>query len=294
MIELTLRILTGVWHLSSNYAREHPWTVAVALYGLALSFGVTIQSGQRGVLFRWGRVRKELEPGFHWLIPLVHRVKKTPVRSVTIDLLPQKVMTADGLVYDVSVNVVYRVADATKALTLVDHVDAGCRAVIPLFVTDVIRVLDQAEVADRATLDRRLAERINGWISRWGLVVEQAGFTTITPAKSVLHTTQLRAKTLERALAMRMLIAEGLDAGSALVMIGADHQPVAKSSLRYHLQTRRALGRGTRLRARAGKPRTSDETVTKPAVKRSSTIRSRESRGMGSGPSPSGEDLPAF
>jgi regulator of protease activity HflC (stomatin/prohibitin superfamily) len=253
MIALGLRILRAIWHLGVDYARQHPWTVAVALYGLALSFGVTIQSGQRGVLFRWGRVRKELEPGFHWLVPLVHRVKKTPVRSVTIDLPPQKVMTADGLVYDVSVNVVYRVADATKALTLVDHVDVGCRALIPLFVTEVIRVLDQTEVADRATIDRRLTELINAWISRWGLIVEQAGFTTISPGKSVLQTTQLRAKTLERADAMRMLMEGGLDTGSALVMIGAERQPAAKSSLRYHRRTRRAVTHGTRVRARAGR-----------------------------------------
>jgi hypothetical protein len=264
LIELTLKILRAVWHLIVTYTQQHPWTVAVALYGLAVSFGVTIQSGQRGVLFRWGRAIKELEPGFHWLIPVVHWVKKTPVRSVTIDLPPQKVMTADGLVYNVSVNVVYRVADATKALTLVDHVDASCRAVIPLFVTEVLRILDQTEVADRATLDRRLTERINGWIVRWGLVIEQAGFTTISPAKSVLHTTQLRAKTLERADTMRMLIEGGLDTGSALVMIGTEHHPAAKSSLRYHLRTRRALTHGTRARARAGKPRTWDNTPKRP------------------------------
>jgi hypothetical protein len=264
MIELGLRILRAIWHLGVDYARQHPWTVAVALYGLAVSFGVTIQSGQRGVLFRWGRVRKELEPGFHWLIPVVHKVKKTPVRSVTIDLPPQKVMTADGLVYDVSVNVVYRVADATKALTLVDRVDAGCRALIPLFVTEVIRVLDQTEVADRATIDRRLTELINAWISRWGLVVEQAGFSTISPGKSVLQTTQLRAKTLERALAMRMLMEGGLDPGSALVMIGAERLPAAKSSLRYHLRTRRALKHGSRVRARAGKCRSWEQTQTRP------------------------------
>jgi hypothetical protein len=98
----------------------------------------------------------------------------------------------------------------------------------PVLPSQVLRVLDQAEVAERATIDRRLTERINDWISGWGLVVEQAGFTTICPDKNVLHTTQLEAKTLERADAMRMLIAGGLDAESALVMIGAERQPAAK------------------------------------------------------------------
>ena len=165
------------------------------------AFGVMIQSGQRGVLFRWGKVVKELEPGFHWLVPMVHGVKKTPVRSVTIQLPAQKVMTCDGLVYDVSVNVVYRVDDATRALTLVDHIDAGCRAAIPIIVAEVLRVRDQAQLVDRVSLDRELTERMHAWIARWGLVVEQAGFTTIAPNKSVLHTTQLRSRTMERARA---------------------------------------------------------------------------------------------
>src|SRR4029077_10617761 len=164
----------------------------VALYGLARAFGVVIQSGQRGVLFRYGRAVKELAPGFHWLIPLVHGVKKTPVRSVTIDLPDQKVMTADGLVYRVGVNLVYRVEDATKALTLIDHIDSGCRAAIPIIVAELLRIRGQAQLVDRVSLDRDLTERTQAWISRWGLIVEQAGFTTIAPHKSVLHTTQLR------------------------------------------------------------------------------------------------------
>src|SRR4029077_1612492 len=153
-------------------------------------------------------------------------VKKTPVRSVTIELPDQKVMTADGLVYDVSVNVIYRVEDATKALTLVDHIDAGCRTVIPIIVTEVLRVRDQAQLVDRESLDRELSERI-AWIARWGLVVEQAGFASIAPNKSVLSTTQLRSKTRERAQALRVLIDGSLDAESALVMIGTERLPVA-------------------------------------------------------------------
>lgn len=238
LLDLLLEILGAAW-------RQHSWAVAVALYGLARAFGVTIQSGQRGVLFRWGKAAKELEPGFHWLVPLVHAVKKTPVRSVTIHLPGQKVMTMDGLVYDASVSVVYRVVDATRALTLVDHVDAGCRAAIPIVVAEVLGVRDQAQIVERVSLDRELFERVNAWIARWGLVVEQAGFTTIAPDKDVLQTTQLRSRTMERARALSDLIEGGLDAESALVMIGTERQPVAKSSRRYHTLTRRP-GQATR------------------------------------------------
>jgi regulator of protease activity HflC (stomatin/prohibitin superfamily) len=260
LLRLPLKILRAVWRLVLGYAWDHPWAVAVALYGLARAFGVVIQAGQRGVLFRWGKAVKELEPGFHWLIPLVHGVKKTPVRSVTLDLPDQKVMTADGLVYGVGVNVVYRVEDATRALTLVDHVEAGCRAAIPILVTEVLRVRDQTQLVDRRALDRELSERIHAWIARWGLVVEQAGFTTIAPDQDVLRTTQLRSRTRERAEALRRMLEAGLDAEAALVLIGTERKPAAKSSRRYHRRTRqtgRTADRGwstTALRSSIGSP----------------------------------------
>jgi hypothetical protein len=238
----TLRLLGAivntVWRFSVDHALSQPWAVGAALYGLARSFGAQIQSGQRGVLFRWGKVVKELEPGFHWLVPLMHAMKKTPVRSITIVLPNQKVMTVDGLVYEVGVNFVYRVEDATRALTLVDHVDAGCRAAVPILVTEVVRVRDQAQLVDRVSLDHELFGRVNAWIARWGLVLEQAGFTTIAPDKSVLATTQLRSLTMERARALYSLVEGGLDPESALVIIGSPRRPVAKTCRRYHLPTR--------------------------------------------------------
>jgi SPFH domain / Band 7 family len=250
--QLLARILLAVWHLVFQYALDHPLAAGAALYGLALSFGVMIQSGQRGVLFRWGRVVKELEPGFHWLFPMIHAVKKTPVRSVTLVLGDQKVMTADGLVYNATVNFVYRVEDATKALTLIDHLDKGCRDAMPIIVTEVLRTRDQAQLVDRASLDHELFARMNAWVARWGLVIEQAGFTTIAPSKSALHTTQLRSTTMERAGAFRALVAGGLDPETALNLLGSERRPTARSSRRYHLATRQP-GRTTSVRRRKKK-----------------------------------------
>jgi hypothetical protein len=152
----------------------------------------------------------------------------------------------------------YRVEKATRALTLVDHVDAGCRAAIPIVVAEVLRVRDQAQLVERVSLDRELSERMSAWIARWGLVVEHAGFTTIAPVKGVLQTTQLRSKTAERARALRDLIDGDLDVESALVMIGTERQPVAKSSRPYHTRTRQS---GQATHARRQMPKTAVPAV---------------------------------
>ena len=235
LFNLSFRILRWVWHILLQQAQQHPWAVLAGLYGLARAFGVMIQSGQRGILFRWGRVVKELEPGFHWLVPLMHTARKTPVRSVTMVLPDQKVMTADGLVYDVQreLRLPGRRCDQGP--------DLGRSPRYRLPVRDSDRrhrdpqtYATRPQLVDRVLLDRELTERIHDWVARWGLVIEQAGFTSIAPNRSVLHTTQLRPKTMERAGALRQMIDAGLDPASALVMIGAERHPVAKTSCRYH------------------------------------------------------------
>src|ERR1700731_4916877 len=92
-----------------EHIQAHPvWTI-MALVAFVRLWGTVIQTGWTGVLFVLGRARRTLEPGFHFLLPLVHFVRKTPVRSITLDLPKQRVTTLDGLVYEVDASVVYRV-----------------------------------------------------------------------------------------------------------------------------------------------------------------------------------------
>ena len=65
------------------------------------------------------------------------------MRSITIDLPDQKVLTTDGLVYDVSVNLVYRVEDPIKALTLVDHIVSGRVPVAAAPATGGVALVDR-------------------------------------------------------------------------------------------------------------------------------------------------------
>ena len=84
--------------------------------GLVRAMGVTIESGQTGLLFSFGRARRTLAPGFHPLIPFLQRVRRLPTRSRTLDMPAQRVVTLEGLVYHVDANLVYRVIDVRKAL----------------------------------------------------------------------------------------------------------------------------------------------------------------------------------
>jgi hypothetical protein len=81
---------------------------------------------------------------------------------------------------------------------------------------------------------------MHAWIARWGLVVEQAGFTTIAPDPVVLRTRQLCSRARERGRALQGPIDEGLDAEFARALIGTERTLAARSSRRSHLRARQS------------------------------------------------------
>jgi regulator of protease activity HflC (stomatin/prohibitin superfamily) len=216
------------------FARQRPYVVFLIVVAIVRSFGTTVRSGRAGVLFFCGRVRKVLEPGFHPLIPILHAVKQTPVRSVTLDLPRQRVSSADGLVYDVDASIIYRVEDPAKALTAVDDVKRGVSNVVPLLVAEVMRGQTLASLAARPALDADLMARTQQALARWGLVVEQAGLNSIAPTRVTARLTQLGARVRERAGLVREQMTAGVPAGLAVALVAAGTAPRSRARARYH------------------------------------------------------------
>jgi regulator of protease activity HflC (stomatin/prohibitin superfamily) len=232
-----------LWGAVLAFILKQPGVVLVALVAIARACGTTVQTGWKGVLFVLGRARRELEPGLHWLIPLVHTVRHTHVRSVTLELPRQRITTADGLVYGVTVDLVYHVADPAKSMIEIADVRKGIEAVVPLIVQEVLRGQDRAALLERRTLDEDLAARAGQQLARWGVEVEQAGFTDIAPTHETLRLTQLALLAAERRRVVGELLRAGLGPRAALALLGADRRLVAHSTARYRAARRRAARR---------------------------------------------------
>lgn len=213
--------------------RQHPVATALAVWAFIRLFGTTIQTGWTGVLFTLGRAKRELGPGFHLLLPVIHRVRKTPVRSITLDLARQRVTTADGLVYDVDASVVYRIADATRALTQVDDLKQGCAALVTLAMQEVLNQQTGQALQERQILDDALTQLARQKLAPWGVEVEQAGFTSIAPTKMTLRLTQLSLRVAERRCVLQEYAAHGLRPALAVALLGSPRQLVGHAQARY-------------------------------------------------------------
>ena len=203
--------------------------IAPALAGLVRSMGITIQSGQTGLLFTFGRTRRTLDPGFHLLIPFVQRARSLPTRSRTMDLPTQRVVTRAGLVFIADANLVYRIVDVRKALIEVDDLERGMLQMLGLGVQEVLRDLRREEATVSVELDEALRANLSRRLEPWGVAVERTGFTSVTPSPRTLRLTQLGEVTHERQRRLFQFEQGGLARARALTLIGGRARAVKRS-----------------------------------------------------------------
>lgn len=184
------------------------------------AMGVTVQSGETGLLFTFGRARQELQPGFRLLVPFLQTVKRMPSRSRTLDLPAQRVVTLEGLVYQVDANLVYRVVDIRKAVIQIDSLRKGMLQILGLSVQETLRPMTREELNEPEELRRRLTNLLQERLAAWGAQVEHAGFTSITPSAKTLRVTQFSRTTLERVRVLAALEASGIEPTFALGLVG--------------------------------------------------------------------------
>jgi regulator of protease activity HflC (stomatin/prohibitin superfamily) len=130
--------------------------VVLAFFALiALGSSVRIlREYERGVIFRLGRLIAQKGPGLILLIPLVDRMVKVDLRTVTLNIPPQEVITRDNVPCRVNAVAYFRVVDSNRAVVEVENY---------LIATSQISQTALRSVLGKAELDQLLAarERLN-------------------------------------------------------------------------------------------------------------------------------------
>ena len=75
---------------------------------------------QRGVVFRLGRLLEPKGPGVVFLIPIVDRIVKVDLRTITLNIPPQEVITKDNVPARVNAVAYFRIVDPKAAIVQVD------------------------------------------------------------------------------------------------------------------------------------------------------------------------------
>ncbi len=128
---------------------------------------------ERGVIFRLGRVQGRAKgPGLFFLIPIVDRMVKVDLRTVTMDVPPQDLITRDNVPARVNAVVYFRVLDPNKSVIEVEnHVLATSQ----ISQTTLRSVLGQKDLddllTDRESINDELQTIIDQQTDPWGIKV---------------------------------------------------------------------------------------------------------------------------
>jgi regulator of protease activity HflC (stomatin/prohibitin superfamily) len=127
---------------------------------------------QRGVIFRLGRLIPPKGPGLFFIIPIVDRVVRVDLRTITMDVPAQEVITKDNVPVKVNAVVYFRVLDPSRSVVQVqNHIQATSQ----IAQTTLRSVLGQSDLdhllTERDRLNTRLQEIIDEQTDPWGVKV---------------------------------------------------------------------------------------------------------------------------
>jgi len=145
---------------------------AVAAIVLAGASVRVLREYERGVVFRLGRVIDQKGPGLVLLIPAVDRLVRVSLRTVTLRIPPQEVITRDNVPVRVAAVAYFRVIDPQRSVLEIEDFMA---ATLQIAQTTLRSVLGKAELdsllSERERLNESLQKIIDEQTEPWGIKV---------------------------------------------------------------------------------------------------------------------------
>ncbi|MBN1153896.1 slipin family protein [candidate division KSB1 bacterium] len=146
--------------------------VIIIVFFILASAIKVLKEYERGVIFRLGRLVGAKGPGLIILIPIIDRMVKVSLRTITMDVPPQDVITKDNVSVKVNAVLYFRVLEPDKAVV---EVEDYLFATSQLAQTTLRSVLGQAELdellSDRDKINDELQTIIDHNTDPWGIKV---------------------------------------------------------------------------------------------------------------------------
>ena len=169
-----------------------------------------INQYERGVIFRFGKVRGGVkETGFRVLIPWVDQMRKVSLRTVTLPIETQKIITKDNVSIDVAAVAYYQVSDPIKAIVEIENVVS---AIYQIAQTTVRNVVGQTQLdhvlSETSTLNEKVKAILDNATEKWGIYVSNVELKDIQLPDTMQRAMAKEAEA-EREKRAKIIAAEG-------------------------------------------------------------------------------------
>lgn len=183
--------------------------VVLGLSAVAWSLRV-VQQFERGVVFRFGQVRKEVRgPGLMMITPFADRLEKVNMQVVTMPVPAQDGITRDNVTVRVDAVVYFRVIDPVKVVVDVQDYESAIRQVALASLRSIIGKSDLDDLlSNREQLNRGLELMIDSPALDWGVHIDRVEIKDVALPESMKRSMSRQAEA-ERERRSRVITADG-------------------------------------------------------------------------------------
>ena len=140
---------------------------------LIISSVKQINEYERGILFRFGKFNKVMNPGWNIVIPIIDFYKKVDIRTKAVDVPEQETITKDNVSVKINAVIYYKIFDATKSVLAVENYYYAVEQLAQTTMRNIVGSVTLDELlAEREKISEEICKIIDAATDPWGVKVE--------------------------------------------------------------------------------------------------------------------------
>jgi len=168
-----------------------------------------VQQYEKGVVFLFGKITGIKEPGLAWIIPYFSWMRKVDLRTITLPIPAQQIITKDNVSLDVSAVAYYKVVDVTKSIVAIENVMSAINQLAQTTMRNVVGKFQLDEIlSERDAINSEIKTTLDLRTEEWGVLVSAVEIKDIQLPENMQRAMAKQAEA-EREKRAKIIAAEG-------------------------------------------------------------------------------------